>query len=275
MRLRAVCCALRIPLAALLGVRMRNATLLSLDVEGSEDAVLETVDPAAFRVILVEALGDPSGVAPKGGAAALRAHREKNARVHARLLGAGFRQAPHAMIRYATLCYAMRCDAMLCCGMVLRQALGSVGPNRIYLRRDVAAFAAPRELCVPHSSRSTAVTHLAIARGPCRHRYGITPSRWRAAKGCRLGGPQHAPCPNGPRVLVSASPVRHRPARADGRDADDERRAAACARALPVAGGRRGVAQQLAAVHAPPRLLRPQHVARAANGLPGRAHSIA
>jgi FkbM family methyltransferase len=54
------------------------ATFLSLDVEGAEEAVLETIHPAAFRLILVECDGSSEG---------------KDRRVHRRMLAAGMREA--------------------------------------------------------------------------------------------------------------------------------------------------------------------------------------
>ena len=59
------------------GAGIPNATFLSLDVEGAESIVLHTVDPLAFRVILVEEQ---------------RKHHEKNQQVQAQLEALGFRQ---------------------------------------------------------------------------------------------------------------------------------------------------------------------------------------
>ena len=54
----------------------RGATFLSLDVEGAEAAVLETVEPAVFSVVMVEADGKDL---------------EKEKRVHRMLVAAGLR----------------------------------------------------------------------------------------------------------------------------------------------------------------------------------------
>ena len=55
-----------------------TATLLSLDVEGAEDLVLGTVDPAAFKIIMVESDGF---------------NRATEARVHEIITGAGLKQS--------------------------------------------------------------------------------------------------------------------------------------------------------------------------------------
>ena len=79
----------------------RGATFLSLDVEGSEALVLETVDPSAFRVVLVEFDGS---------------NPEKEDRVH-ELLSAGG----------------------LILARELRLSKGFLGGvNRVYIRRDSA-----------------------------------------------------------------------------------------------------------------------------------------
>lgn len=58
-----------------------HASFLSLDVEGAEDIVMETVDPALFDVVLVEWTDGSEG------------DNEKNRRVHRRLTNAGLRFA--------------------------------------------------------------------------------------------------------------------------------------------------------------------------------------
>ena len=58
---------------------LKSATFLSLDVEGSEEVVLNTVDPARFMMILVEM---------NNGA------EEKNERVRAQLKRAGMQVQP-------------------------------------------------------------------------------------------------------------------------------------------------------------------------------------
>jgi FkbM family methyltransferase len=58
--------------------RPSTATFLSLDVEGAEEAVLATIDPAAFKLILVECDGTSDA---------------KDARVHRRILASGMREA--------------------------------------------------------------------------------------------------------------------------------------------------------------------------------------
>ena len=65
------------PLSSLMAsAGLHSATFLSLDVEGAEALVLETVDAAAFTVVLVEM----DGHSPT-----------KDARVHQRLVAAGHR----------------------------------------------------------------------------------------------------------------------------------------------------------------------------------------
>ena len=60
------------------------ATFLSLDVQGAEAQVLATVDPAAFKVIMVE----NDGYSPR-----------KDALVHARILHAGLRETTRVRVR--------------------------------------------------------------------------------------------------------------------------------------------------------------------------------
>jgi hypothetical protein len=64
------------PLSALMADigGMHSAHFLSLDVEGAEERVLETVDPACFAVVLVEMDGT---------------HPRREKRIHARLQAAG------------------------------------------------------------------------------------------------------------------------------------------------------------------------------------------
>lgn len=77
----AVPCA---PLSSLMhAAKMVRADLLSLDVEGAEAIVLRTIDPTAFRYVLVEMDG-------------LRA--DKDEEVHARLLGAGLEHVAHLRV---------------------------------------------------------------------------------------------------------------------------------------------------------------------------------
>ena len=64
-----------------------NATFLSLDVEGAEAIVLETVDPSAFGVVMVEVEGNGSG--------------QKDARVHELLERAGLRLFRDLLLGYA------------------------------------------------------------------------------------------------------------------------------------------------------------------------------
>ena len=70
------------PLSALMHAHEleRGADFLSLDVEGAELLVLETIDPAVFSVILVELDGTDS---------------RKDAAVRARIEAAGLRPAKH------------------------------------------------------------------------------------------------------------------------------------------------------------------------------------
>lgn len=78
------CAPLRQLMAA---ARLKRAHFLSLDVEGAEDMVLATVDPAVFSVVLVEVSGhDPA----------------KDGRVLTRLAAAGLFRLPSARLAKAS-----------------------------------------------------------------------------------------------------------------------------------------------------------------------------
>ena len=85
------------------GVERPTADFLSLDVEGAEAKVLETIDPAAFRVMMIESKYQSTEVAPTSST---------DARVHELATRAGMRLAPELY----------------------------VPGSRVYLRHDVAAL---------------------------------------------------------------------------------------------------------------------------------------
>ena len=130
-----------------------NATFLSLDVEGAEAIVLETVDPAAFGVVMVEVEGSGSG--------------QKDARVHALLERAGLRLFRDLLLGFAA----------------------SGGHSRLYINERTQAHAAwtPEWSRVSKCEARCGIA-AAIAQSHAAQSLPSPPSRWPY---CRAGPSIH------------------------------------------------------------------------------------
>ena len=129
-----------------------NADLLSLDVEGSEDAVLRTVDPLAFRMILVEFN------------AGFRAFRNRSLQAEAvrreewveqRLLRAGLTRCQKPRIFWSRLyARAAECPSALQHNATLETVDLSSNRVREYMLQTLAAMLRPSERMARHRKRA-------------------------------------------------------------------------------------------------------------------------